>query len=351
MKPSKPTLSVVIPTYNRCDSLRVTLEALARQEAVPGGFEAIVVSDGSTDGTTALLQAWAARDLPFTLHPILQENAGPARARNRGIGAAIGEIVVFLDDDVEPQPECLRRHAERHAGEDRLVLIGPMSPDPDRRPREAVWIAWEHAMLQKQYDAWASGLWPDNAGGPHNFYTGNASVRRAHLTAVGGFDEGFVRQEDVELAMRMERECQVFFRFDPTLRALHRPLRTFESWLRVPFAYGKLDVVRARRGDAPWDVVQRSYTTRHVATRTVASVALRDPGIGAGLRRVLRGLAELLYDLPAGAARRAGLSALSALYNIHYLEGARDELGGWDALRRVLNEAPPPGSTEVSPVS
>lgn len=206
-------------------------------------------------------------------------------------------------------------------------------------------------MLQKQYDSWASGLWPDNAGGPHNFYTGNASVRRAHLVAVGGFDEGFSRQEDVELAMRMERECQVFFRFDPTLRALHRPLRTFESWLRVPFAYGKLDVVRARRGDAPWDVVQRSYSARHIATRAVASVALRDRSLGSTLRAVLRRAAELLYGLPNGTAQRAGLSALSALYNIHYLEGARDELGGWIALQRVLNRGSHAGPAEIAPAA
>jgi hypothetical protein len=51
---------------------------------------------------------------------------------------------------------------------------------------------------------------------------------------------------------------------------------------------------------------------------------------------MLRLLAQASYALPVGAARRAGLSALSALYNLHYLEGARDELGSWDALQQVL---------------
>ena len=55
-----PFLSVVIPTYNRCVSLKVTLNALKAQEAVPGGFEVVVVSDGSTDGTDALLAGWMA---------------------------------------------------------------------------------------------------------------------------------------------------------------------------------------------------------------------------------------------------------------------------------------------------
>lgn len=191
-------------------------------------------------------------------------------------------------------------------------------------------------MLQKQYSSWKSGVWAAHECGPHNFYTGNASVRREHILAVGGFDEGFTRQEDVELATRMERTCGVYFRFEPAAEALHRPLRSFESWLRVPYAYGKLDVVRAQRGDASWEVVRHGYVSRQKATRQLADLAL--PGALAGklLRTMLRQGAQAVYALPLGAARRAGLGALSALYNIHYLEGARDELGSWDALRQVL---------------
>ncbi len=335
MKPM-PFLSVVIPTYSRCESLRVTLEALKCQESVPGGFEVVVVSDGSTDGTQELLKGWANATLPFILRSIIQDNAGPARARNRGVNEAQGEVIVFLDDDVEPQPGCLKAHAQRHLTENKLVLIGPMSPDPIRQKQEAVWIAWEHAMLQKQYDSWKNGVWAENECGPHNFYTGNASVRREYILKVGGFDEGFTRQEDVELAARMERTCGVYFRFDPTPAALHRPLRSFASWLKVPYAYGKLDVVRAQRGDAPWEVVRHGYVSRQRATRLLADCALPQASRGATLRELLRWAAQASYALPLSAARRVGLSALSALYNLHYLEGARDEIGSWDALHQVL---------------
>ncbi|MDZ7632019.1 MAG: glycosyltransferase family A protein [Gemmatimonadaceae bacterium] len=335
-----PFLSVVIPTYNRCDSLRVTLDALRRQTPVDGGFEVVVVSDGSVDGTDALLAEWSA-ERAFQLRPFSQQNAGPARARNRGVEEARGEVIVFLDDDVEPAPECLRNHAARHRSSETIVLIGPMSADPRRRAVEPVWIAWEHAMLQKQYDGWRDGIWAEHECGPHNFYTGNASVRRAHIRAVGGFDETFNRQEDVELAMRMERLRGVFFRFDPSLAALHRPLRTFESWRRVPYAYGRLDVVRAQRGDAPWDVVRNGYVARQGATRALATLALPGKSRGIAVRWALRHIAEALYAVPAGASRRAALSALSALYNLHYLEGARDELGSWPALRGVIRAHAP----------
>jgi len=338
-----PFLSVVIPTYNRCESLRVTLEALKRQDAVAGDFEVIVVSDGSTDGTDALLAQWAAEPLPFQLRPFSQPNAGPARARNRGVKEASGEVIVFIDDDVEPRPECLEAHARRHRHEEKLVLIGPMSPDPALDGQEAVWIAWEHAMLLKQYESWANGLWAEEACGPNNFYTGNASVRRNLVLAVGGFDEGFARQEDVELATRIERSCGAFFRFDSTPAALHRPVRTFESWLRVPYSYGKLDVVRAQRGDVPWSIVRQGYSSRHPVVQRVADVALSGPVGGAVFRGLLSRMASASYALPGRPWRTVGLGALSGLYKLRYLEGARDQLGSWDALREVLahqNAAP-----------
>lgn len=339
---STPFLSVVIPTYNRAESLRVTLTALARQDPVPGGFEVIVVSDGSKDSTWAVLTEWASRELPFALRPIQQENAGPARARNRGIQEAHGEVVVFLDDDIEPLPGCLAAHAYRHLASEKLVVIGPMSPDPERASIEPVWIAWEHAMLQKQYDSWKQGRWSSDACGPHNFYTGNASVRRAYLLAVGGFDEGFTRQEDVELATRMERVCGVYFRFDPTPDALHRPLRSFESWLRVPYAYGRLDVVRAQRGDAAWELVRQSHYSRQLATRALARLTLPLPVLGKAVRAVLKAVAQAAYALPQRQAKQGGLAALSVIYNLHYLEGVRDELGSWSALNKVFRASNTP---------
>ncbi len=119
-------------------------------------FEVVVVSDGSTDGTDEWLAGYAA---PYALRPIGQPNGGPARARNRGIQEAGGEIIVFLDDDVEPVPEFLARHAAPHEAAALTVAIGPMLPDPARLWREPCWIAWEHAMLEKQYTAWRTGEW------------------------------------------------------------------------------------------------------------------------------------------------------------------------------------------------
>lgn len=326
-----PFLSVVIPTYNRKDSLQVTLDGLARQTYPAACFEAVVVSDGSTDGTDTLLAEYAAT-APFCLRPYTQTNAGPARARNRGIDEARGAVVVFLDDDIEPAPDFLTRHASHHNGDGQTVVIAPMLPDPALCWREPVWIAWEHAMLEKQYTAWRTGEW---AGcGPNHFYSGNASVLREHLRAVGGFDEQFPRQEDVELAVRLERERAVRFVYDPEARGIHRPLRRWQSWLAVPDSYGELDVVRARRGDTPWETVRHGYQDRNGLTRRLARLVLTAPALSAPVRGLLHFAAQAAYRL-----HRSGpaFAALSAVYNLRYLEAVRREIGSASEMRlRVL---------------
>lgn len=325
-----PFLSVVIPTFNRKNSLQKTLDGLARQTYPAEHFEAVVVSDGSTDGTDALLQSYA-EAAPFALQVITQPNGGPARARNNGIEHARGEVVVFLDDDVEPSPEFLAVHASHHAGQNSMVVIAPMLPDPALLWREPAWIAWEHAMLQKQYSAWRTGEW-DHCG-PHHFYSGNASVRREHLIAVGGFDEQFPRQEDVELAVRLQKQRGVQFVYAPDARGTHRPQRRFASWLAVPFAYGSLDVVRARRGDTSWDTVRHGYHARNKATQILARAVLAAPLLSKPLRALLLPAAQAAYRLHrAGAA----FAALSVIYNLRYLEGAQAEIGSRAELARVL---------------
>lgn len=329
---SAPFLSVVIPTYNRCESLRRTLDGLSRQEGFPAErLEVVTISDGSTDQTDAMLAEYA-RTAPFTLRPIRQDNAGPARARNRGIQEATGTVVIFLDDDVEPMPGFLAAHARRHEQDERVVLIGPQSPAPDRSGAEPAWIVWEHEMLQRQYVCLESGEW---TAGPQHFYTGNASLRREYLLAVGGFDETFKRQEDVEIAYRIRRDCGVHFAFAGDAAALHRPSRTFDSWLKTPYAYGHLDVIRAQRGDVSWRLIWVSYQRRNRLTRLLVDLVVPRPALSQPTRALLRGGSELAFRLP-GVFRRAAIGALSVLYNVHYMEGARDSLGSWPELAKVL---------------
>jgi len=87
-----PSVSVIIPTYNRADLLPAAVSSALMQEPMP--LEVLVVDDGSTDAT-----AEVCRRFPHPVRVIRQENAGAAAARNRGIAEAKGEIVAFLDSD------------------------------------------------------------------------------------------------------------------------------------------------------------------------------------------------------------------------------------------------------------
>lgn len=180
-----PALSVVIPTHNRCTILEKALLALDRQTLSPDEYEVIVVDDGSTDRTEAMV-----RELPvrYPLQYEKQERRGPATARNAGIRLARGGLIVFIDSDIVAAPGFLAAHAAAHAGRGDCVAHGPVihTTDLENPTSAALKVTdWSRAF----------------------FATGNASVRREHLFAAGLFDERFVEYgwEDLELGLRLRR--------------------------------------------------------------------------------------------------------------------------------------------------
>src|SRR5688500_4751206 len=218
-----PFVSIIVPTYERCEGLRRLLGALAAQSCALDLFEVLVVDDGSTDGTRDMLAGLA---LPYRLHVLAQPNQGPGAARNRGVGHANGELVLFLDDDMVPLPGLVEAHVLAHRADGAAaprVAIGPMLPAPDWKM--APWAQWEADLLQAQYADLAAGAY---ACGPRQFYTANASLRRARFVEAGGFDVRYRRAEDVELAYRL-RDRGAHFAFLPDAAALHYASRTFAA--------------------------------------------------------------------------------------------------------------------------
>jgi len=326
---SSPYVSVVVPTFNRAESLRCTLQALERQTCPKDQFEVIVVDDGSSDHTVSML-AEQVGSLKLTLKVFRQENAGPGKARNRGAQEASGEIVLYIDDDIEPVESLIDTHASHHRANENLVVIGPMSPDPALSKVEPMWIAWEHAMLQRIYQNVVAGVWPKVT--PNLFYSGNASLRRHQLLAIGGFDTTFKRQEDVEMAVRLFRSFNVDFLFDPVADGLHRPQRSFESWYKVPFSYGQYDVIRFKRGDLSVRSFEGGFD-RHAGTILLANIAMTVPAISPLLSAFIRSMAQIFWNL---GSRSLALSAMSALYNVKYMEGAAHEMGSRSEVKRLM---------------
>ena len=212
-----PSATVVIPTCNRLHELSLVLGAL-RTQHVPSGssVEIVVVDDGSSDGTWRWLQQLAEGGEILALR---QENAGPARARNRGIEAARGDIVVFLGDDTVPQSGWLLHHLEEHrlhVGSGDIAVLGytsfpAMLDSPFLRWINEFGAQFGYHLIEE----------PERVSF-NFFYTSNVSLPRRVLLELGGFREDFpaAAWEDIELAYRATRRgLRLVYR--PRARVLH----------------------------------------------------------------------------------------------------------------------------------
>ena len=131
-----PEVSLVVPVYNVAPYLIPCLESVSAQRF--GDFEALLVDDGSTDDSPAILRRFAERDGRFRV--IRRENGGLSAARNTGVAAARGKYLAFLDGDDRLRPDFLARLVEKAEGDGLdLVLCGfaYLYPDGRRVPAPA----------------------------------------------------------------------------------------------------------------------------------------------------------------------------------------------------------------------
>jgi GT2 family glycosyltransferase len=319
-------LSVIIPTYNRRESLRRCLDSLTAQ-VEPPPFEVIVVDDGSEDGTAEALARYPSR---HPLRVLTTERAGPATARNLGAAEAGGEYLLFIDDDVVTHPDLLATHMSTHEAEPECVVVGPMiSPAGERL---SSWVRWEQEVLDKQYEAMLKGKWGPS---PRQFYTANASLARRHFEASGGFDSTYRRAEDVELGYRL-RDMGLRFVFQPDAVVTHYAGRTLSGWWRIPYQYGVNDVRMSRDEGHGYilGVMGREFPERHRLVQRLIRLL-----IGGAIRS--RAVAAPAVGL-AVVAGGVGLSSLSRwtyslAYNLLYYQGVCDELGSVAAFRSVID--------------
>jgi GT2 family glycosyltransferase len=310
------SVSVIIPTFNRLDQIKRVLHALGGQVYPFTNVEVLVISDGSTDGTDEYL---ANLKTPFILRTFSQTNRGVAAARNLGVTQAAGDIVLFIDDDVVPTPELVGEHLRWHKKfGDKIVVIGPMLAPLDFRM--SPWVEWEQQRLGRQYDAMVSGEWQPTA---RQFYTGNTSLARRYLIAAGGFDPAFRRAEDVELAYRLA-DLGLRFLFNPQAIGYHYAERSYQSWVSIPYIYGRNDVIFACQKGQAWilPTIFEEFYTRHVLIRGLTRLCLGRP--------VLANLATSLFSfiIKIGSSFSLANLACSAVFNLRYYQGVADEMGG-----------------------
>ena len=184
------SVSVCMPTFRRPGPLDRALQSLTTLDAPPGGFEIVIVDDGSppADGIPELVESWAARSPVPIRFSRLPENRGPCAARDAAWRASSGEVVAFTDDDCVPQRDWLT--ALLAAAEHADVVQGRTRPDP----------ALAH-LLDQPY---ARSVQVDGLNG--YYQTCNILYRRSVLEQLGGFDLSFrFSAEDTDLGWRAEQ--------------------------------------------------------------------------------------------------------------------------------------------------
>src|SRR5579864_463679 len=115
-------ISVVIPTYNRLDTLRHVLSTLLAQDLEAERYELLVCDSNSSDGTSEYMTQL--QEANPTVRRLADAYGGRAAARNAGIRAAKGEIVLFNDSDILASPDLLSTHLRRHRERAGIAVVG-----------------------------------------------------------------------------------------------------------------------------------------------------------------------------------------------------------------------------------
>jgi glycosyltransferase involved in cell wall biosynthesis len=295
-----PRISVVVPTYNRLDTLRHVVPSLVAQDVRRDEYEIIVADSNSNDGTAEFL-AGIAREHPL-VHHLPGRYSGRAAARNAGIEAAQGRIVLFTDADIIASADLLSCHLEHHDKPGTRAVVG----------MEVQVSSYEDYLAKRANRAKRDPLHGEKSKRLSWLYflTGNASVPKAELDRVGRFDEGFTGygHEDLELGYRLQHAG---------VPIVYEPRAVDYHWHPVP-----------------WDEQQQKY---ELAGRSTVRFYRKHPAWDVQLRLGMTPFSLVLHDLvdrvppvkswiERGADRPGFARTLS--YQYHYLNGVKAALRG-----------------------
>jgi glycosyltransferase involved in cell wall biosynthesis len=275
------TLSVIIPATDGPQTLERAVQAVERAESPP---EQVIVIDRPPD---------------------LFSGA----ARNLGARQADGDILVFVDADVEVHPDAFARIRAAFAGDPELTAVfGAYDDDPGGASLVSDFRNLLHHHVHHQ-----------GAGPATSFWTGLGAVRRDAFLSIGGFDEKIAWIRDIEFGMRLSREGGVIV-LDPSIQGKHLKRWTLASMVETDFFCRGVPWLRLILEDRA-DPATLNLSWRH-RVGTGASVLL----VGALAARKLRLASAALAILPvvdgdfyALLLRRGGLRLLAAGVPLHVL--------------------------------
>jgi glycosyltransferase involved in cell wall biosynthesis len=250
-----PRVSVVVPVLNGAATIESMLHALVAQADASIDAELIVVDNGSTDDTAAIVARFPRVTL---LH---ESRRGPAAARNCGLRAARGEIIVHLDADTLPTRRWLAGIIAPFADPAVTIAVGRTlcfcPSTPAERYIAAAGLYESERMISRPPFVFAASL--------------NMAVCRAAALAVGGWCEELMTAEDVDFSQRVLALYPGPIAYAPDAVLFHRVRSTAAQLRRLASSYGRgVAQMYLRYPDkARWDIGKTAIVARRLFTRTL----------------------------------------------------------------------------------
>lgn len=223
---SQPFFSVIVPTCNRHEQLKICLNAIADLDYPRDRFEVIIVDDGSKESPERIVESFEER---LDIKLLRQKNAGPAAARNTGAAHAGGKILVFTDDDCPPGSDWLRKLEKRFAETSDHLIGGRTFNAVSDNPYSAA----TQIIFDLVYDYY-------NPDPEHARFVGaaNLSVSADRFRDTGGFKADFTTSEDREFCDRwLNKGYRIIHAAEAAVYHLHS--LTFRKFCKQHFEYGR----------------------------------------------------------------------------------------------------------------
>jgi serine acetyltransferase/GT2 family glycosyltransferase len=334
MDNSSIALSVIIATYNRSGLITALLGDLLGQDFPHETLEISVTNDGSKDNTSEVLREFK-RNLPpekaSRLILIDQVNQGQAKARQAGVEATRGEVMLFIDDDMRvPDREFLKNHLRHHANGARKVVLGTIIPPKSNPPRRAFEYFYERS-IDKMYARFRT---QEAKPRGQNLYTGNVSLPRAVFLEAGGFSTSYRHAEDKELGLRIEAKTGAEFVWEPGAVSEHYSnTPSFASFGNRAYEYGLADCKIQDLYPERLDVGPGPLLTSGGAGRRALSAMFKRSGLLTGLFVALSTAAARLF----GALGRRGMAAnfSAVVFLARYVRGVLKGKGSRAAVKEL----------------